>query len=106
VFLDPARNTLFLRALRFQRRHHRTHLKEKRVRAGRGVSELAREFGCNASSIRAWVKAAGGLDGAGARKVPKPVPPNKRQGPIASRRKLKQVPHLCVIRVLPMLAKS
>jgi transposase-like protein len=29
------------------------------VRAGRGVSELAREFGCNVSGIHAWVKAAG-----------------------------------------------
>ena len=35
------------------------------ARAGRSVSELAREFGCNASSIHAWVKAAGGLDGSG-----------------------------------------
>ena len=27
-------------------------------RAGRGVTELAREFGCNASSIHHWVNAA------------------------------------------------
>ena len=27
------------------------------VRAGRGVTELAREFGCNASSIHHWVNA-------------------------------------------------
>ena len=36
------------------------------VRAGRGISGLAREVGCNASSIHAWVKAAGGLDGSSA----------------------------------------
>ena len=35
------------------------------VRAGRGIADLAREFGCNASSIHAWVKVAGGLDGSG-----------------------------------------
>ena len=29
------------------------------VRAGRGISDLAREFACNASSIHAGVKAAG-----------------------------------------------
>ena len=27
------------------------------VCAGRGISDLAREFGCNASSIHAWMKA-------------------------------------------------
>ena len=43
------------------------------VRAGRGISELAREFGCNASSIHAWVKAAGGLDGSGATSVDAPL---------------------------------
>ena len=42
------------------------------VRAGRGISDLAREFGCNASSIHAWMKAAGGLDGSGAASLDAP----------------------------------
>lgn len=37
------------------------------VRAGRGISDLAREFGCNASSIHAWMKAAGDPGGQAAR---------------------------------------
>jgi transposase len=61
------------------------------VRAGRGISELAREFGCNASSIHAWVKAAGGLDGSGATSVDAPLSINERQELIELRRKLKQV---------------
>jgi transposase len=61
------------------------------VRAGRGVSDLAREFGCNASSIHAWVKSAGGLDGAGATSVAAPLSPNERQELIELRRKFKQV---------------
>ena len=36
------------------------------VRAGRGISDLAREFGCNASGIHASMKAAGGIEGNGA----------------------------------------
>jgi len=61
------------------------------VRAGRGVSELAREFGCNASSIHAWVKASGGLDGAGADGIDAPLSINERQELLDLRRKLKQV---------------
>ncbi len=54
------------------------------VRAGRGISDLAREFGCNASSIHAWVKAAGGIDGSGATSVDAPLSANERQELIAS----------------------
>ncbi len=61
------------------------------VRAGRGISDLAREFGCNASSIHAWVKAAGGLDGSGATGVDAPLSMSERQELIELRRKLKQV---------------
>ena len=61
------------------------------VRAGRGISELAREFGCNASSIHAWVKAAGGLDGSGATSVDAPLSANERQELIELRRRFKQV---------------
>ena len=61
------------------------------VRAGRGISELAREFGCNASSIHAWVKAVGGLDGSGTTSVDAPLSINERQELIELRRKLKQV---------------
>jgi transposase len=61
------------------------------VRAGRGISDLAREFGCNASSIHAWVKAAGGLDGSGASSIDTPLSMNERQELNELRRKLKQV---------------
>ena len=61
------------------------------VRAGRGVSDLAREFGCYPSSIHAWVKAAGGLDGSGATSVDAPLSMNERQELIELRRKFKQV---------------
>ena len=61
------------------------------VRAGRGVSDLAREFGCNASSIHAWVKAAGGLDGNGALSTDAPLSANERQELIELRRKFRQV---------------
>ncbi len=61
------------------------------VRAGRGISELAREFGCNASSIHAWLKAAGGLDGSGATSIDAALSMNERQQLIELRRKLKQV---------------
>ena len=50
------------------------------VRAGGGISDLAREFGCNASSIHAWMKAAGGLDGSGATGIDAPLSMNERQG--------------------------
>ena len=61
------------------------------VRAGRGISDLAREFGCNASSIHAWVKAAGGLDGSGAASLDTPLSMNERQELIELRRKFRQV---------------
>ena len=61
------------------------------VRAGRGISDLAREFGCNASSIHAWMKAAGGLDGGGATRIDAPLSMNERQELIELRRKFKQV---------------
>ncbi len=61
------------------------------VRAGRGVSDLAREFGCNPSSIHAWVKAAGGLDGSGTTSIDAPLSMNERQELIELRRKFKQV---------------
>lgn len=35
------------------------------LRAGRGVSDLAHEFSCNASNIHAWMKDAGDFDGNG-----------------------------------------
>ena len=49
------------------------------VRAGRGISDLAREFGCNASNIHAWMKAAGGPDGSGATSIDAPLSMNERQ---------------------------
>ena len=61
------------------------------VRAGRGISDLAREFGCNASSIHAWMKAAGGPDGSGATGSDAPLSMNERQELIELRRKFKQV---------------
>jgi transposase len=60
------------------------------VRAGRSISELTREFGCNASSIHAWVKAAGGLDGAGANSIDAPLSINERQELQELRGKFKQ----------------
>ena len=61
------------------------------VRAGRGITDLAREFGCNASSIHAWVKAAGGVDGSGATSSDAPLSMIERQELIELRRKFKQV---------------
>ena len=61
------------------------------VRAGRGITDLAREFGCNASSIHAWVKAAGGLDGSGTTSIDVPLSMNERQELIELRRKFKQI---------------
>lgn len=61
------------------------------MRAGRGISDLAREFGCNASSIHAWMKAGGGLEGSGAASIDAPLSMNERQELIELRRKLKQV---------------
>ena len=65
------------------------------VRAGRGVAELAREFGCNASSIHHWInaerrgKAGGG--GGEAVSADAPLTPSERQELQELRRKLKQV---------------
>ena len=61
------------------------------VRAGRGITGLAREIGCNASSIHAWVKAAGCLDGSGATRSDAPLPMNERDELIELRRKFRQV---------------
>ena len=61
------------------------------ARAGHGITDLAREFGCNAGNVHAWVKAAGGLDGSGATSTDAPLSMNERQELIALRRKLKQV---------------
>ncbi len=61
------------------------------VSAGRGISELAREFGCNTSTIHAWVRAAGGLDRNGATGTDTPLSTNERQELIKLRRKFKQV---------------
>ena len=63
------------------------------VRAGRGISDLALELACNASSIHAWVKAAGCLDGSGATRSDAPLPMYERQELIELRRKFKQVQH-------------
>ena len=61
------------------------------VRAGSGISDLAREFGCNASSIYTWVNAAGGLDGSGATSVDAPLSANECQELIELRRRFKRV---------------
>ena len=61
------------------------------VRVGRKPSDLAREFGCNVSSVHAWVGAAGGVDGTGADSSDAPLSNNERQELMALRRKLKQV---------------
>ena len=61
------------------------------VRAGRGITDLAREFGCNASSIHAWVKAAGSFDGSGTTSSDAPLSLNERQELIELRRRFKQV---------------
>ena len=52
---------------------------------------LAREFGGNASSIHAWMKAAGGAEGTGATRIDAPLSMNERQELVELRRKLKQV---------------
>ena len=64
------------------------------VRAGRGVTELAREFGCNASSIHHWINTADGggkVNGAGALSADAPLTASERQELLDLRRKLKQV---------------
>ena len=49
------------------------------VHAGRSPSQLVREFGCNASSIHAWVKRAGGGVSASAFDTGAPLSPKERQ---------------------------
>ena len=64
------------------------------VRAGRSVTELAREFGCNSSSIHHWVNAAEGrgkAGGAGAVSADAPLTASERHELLELRRKLKQV---------------
>ena len=62
------------------------------VRAGRGVTELAREFGCNTSSIHHWVKAAECSEGGGAAGgSDAPLTASERQELQELRRKLRQV---------------
>jgi transposase len=61
------------------------------VRAGRGVSELAREFGCNASSIHAWLNADGMQEGGTPIDQAKPLSAVERQELIELRRRFKQV---------------
>jgi transposase len=61
------------------------------VRAGRKPTELAREFGCNVSSIHLWMKAAGGADGSAGTIIDTPLSINERQELNELRRKLKHV---------------
>ena len=63
------------------------------VRAGRGVTELAREFGCNASSIHHWVNAADPdkAPGSTAAAGDTPLTASERHELLDLRRKLKQV---------------
>ena len=65
------------------------------VRAGRGTADLAREFGCNASRIHAWVKAAGGLECSIATGADAPLSMIERQELIELRRRFKQVQLEC-----------
>ena len=75
-----------------------TALRQQRVelvRAGRGVAELAREFGCNASSTHHWINAErGGKAGGGggeAVNADAPLAPSERRELQELRRKLNQV---------------
>ena len=63
------------------------------VLAGRSVTELAREFGCNASSIHHRVNAADPEKAANGDAVPDgaPLTTSERQELLELRRKLKQV---------------
>lgn len=61
------------------------------VRAGRGVTELAREFGCNASSIHHWVNAAEPGKAKAGDGVNAALTASERQELLELRRKLKQV---------------
>lgn len=58
------------------------------VQAGRSPSDLAREFGCNASSIHKWVRLAHGADSG---TIDTPLSMTERQELQELRRKLKQV---------------
>ena len=62
------------------------------VRAGRSITELAREFGCNASSIHHWVNIAERAGGdAPAVAAGAPLTASERQELLELRRKFKQV---------------
>ena len=60
------------------------------VRAGRGITELAREFGCNASSIHHWVNVAERA-ASGAVAADAPLTASERHELLELRRKFKQV---------------
>ena len=62
------------------------------VRSGRGVTELAREFGCNPSSIHHWVNAASPDKAPGSTAAADtPLTASERQELLELRRRLKQV---------------
>ena len=73
------------------------------VRAVRGFDELARDFGCNASSIHHWINAAAGANKGGSGSgsgsgvggltlsADAPLSASERQELLELRRKLKQV---------------
>jgi transposase len=61
------------------------------ARAGRSVAELAREFGCDASSIRNWVRATEPGNARAERGADAPLTSSERQELLELRRKLKQV---------------
>ena len=64
------------------------------VRAGRGVTELARKFGCNSSSIHHWINAAVGpsnVGSGGALSTEVLLSTSERQELLELRRKLEQI---------------
>ena len=61
------------------------------VRAGRGITEWAREFGCNASSIHHWVNIAERAAGVAAVAADAPLTASECQELVELRRKLKQI---------------
>lgn len=62
------------------------------VQAGRKPTELAREFGCNVSSIHAWLRQAdGSASTAASGASDAPLSARERQELLELRRKLKQV---------------
>lgn len=60
------------------------------VKAGRRISELAREFGCHETSISAWVRQAR-ADEVGGGRADAPLTSAERQELILLRRQLRQV---------------